>query len=194
MRSNVTAEMARMFLRYDAETGRLYCRVRWCRRVREGAEIGCDSRSDKRRRTTFFGENLYVYRLIWLMHYGHWPTAEIDHVDGDPTNNRLCNLREATHAENLQNIHVGPGKKKTSRYMGVHWCATRKKWKASITKGARSISLGTFDLESDAAAAYAKAKAIHHPFGAGRQAGHAVHLHRAADCAPASRQSAVIGK
>ena len=43
------------------------------------------------------------HRLAWLHANGHWPRHEIDHIDGNPSNNALANLREATHEENLRN-------------------------------------------------------------------------------------------
>ena len=44
-----------------------------------------------------------AHRLIWLHTYGYWPRHEIDHIDGNPANNALDNLREVTHEENLRN-------------------------------------------------------------------------------------------
>lgn len=49
------------------------------------------------------GRTYLVHRLIWLYHYGYmpnWPRV-IDHIDGDPTNNRLENLREVTLSQNI---------------------------------------------------------------------------------------------
>lgn len=54
------------------------------------------------RRVFANGKYEYVHRLIFLMHHGYVPKM-IDHIDGDPLNNNLSNLREATKAQNIYN-------------------------------------------------------------------------------------------
>lgn len=54
-------------------------------------------------RTDFKGFNLQAHHLAWVLHYGKWPEDCIDHIDGDKTNNRISNLRELSHRENLAN-------------------------------------------------------------------------------------------
>lgn len=44
-----------------------------------------------------------VHRLVWMYHNGVWPNASLDHINGIRTDNRIENLREATHKENLTN-------------------------------------------------------------------------------------------
>ena len=47
---------------------------------------------------------LLMHRVIWAWHNGCFPTMEIDHIDLDPTNNRIENLREVTQSENMRNM------------------------------------------------------------------------------------------
>lgn len=44
-----------------------------------------------------------AHRLIWRLAYGHWPESFIDHINGKKSDNRLCNLRLASAAQNSQN-------------------------------------------------------------------------------------------
>jgi hypothetical protein len=98
----------------------------------------------------YYGE----HRVIWLMHHGRMP-LEIDHVDGDPVNNRIENLRECTRSQNNQNRKQN-SRPTTSRYKGVFYNTQKKKWQATIHLVKRK-HLGFFDSEDDAAAAYDRA-------------------------------------
>lgn len=46
------------------------------------------------------------HRLAWRLHYGEWPVNEIDHINRNPSDNRIENLRDVTASENLQNRRV----------------------------------------------------------------------------------------
>lgn len=48
------------------------------------------------------GYRLGIHRIVWALTYGYIP-KELDHIDRDPTNNHISNLREVTHAENCLN-------------------------------------------------------------------------------------------
>lgn len=80
------------------------------------------------------------------------PKIFIDHIDGDPLNNRRYNLRLCTHAENMRNRNSASG---ASRFKGVHLC--RGSWRAVIQFNGKKIGLGSFSRESMAAKAYDKA-------------------------------------
>lgn len=101
-----------------------------------------------------------AHRLAWLYVYGKWPSGMLDHINGDPKDNRIENLRECSHAENMQN-HSSSGYGK-SGYLGV--TADRGKWKASICKDGKTRNLGRFDSPEAAHDAYSKAKEELHLF------------------------------
>ena len=81
--------------------------------------------------------------------------VDVDHINGCKTDNRRCNLRLCNHAENMRNQSTVKG---SSRFKGVYESQTPGKWKANITYTRpgfpRSIHLGTFSTEEDAARAY----------------------------------------
>lgn len=87
---------------------------------------------------------------------GRAPDDLWDHIDGNPANNLESNLRSATFSQNQANRKKFPGVF-TSKYKGVSWYPNRQLWRARITHQAKSILLGYFVLEDDAARAYDKA-------------------------------------
>lgn len=80
---------------------------------------------------------------------------QIDHINGNRLDNRKENLRLCNNAENNRNKLKS--KKGSSKYKGVCWHKASKKWKASITVNYKSIHLGYFSIEKDAAKAYNEA-------------------------------------
>lgn len=104
-----------------------------------------------------------AHRVAWAMVTGEWPgSLQIDHIDGDRSNNRIANLRLATNAENAQN--TGARSRNTSGYLGVVWFKPKRKWKAEIRAGGRYRHLGYFDDPAEAHAAYVSAKRELHWF------------------------------
>ncbi len=102
--------------------------------------------------------NFYIHRLVaecFLENYSEKLT--VDHINGDPTDNRLSNLRMATHA---QNIRAFRSKKKnaSSQYLGVFLDKRKKegtrKWHSMIGKDGEYHYLGYYHTEKEAALAY----------------------------------------
>lgn len=75
--------------------------------------------------------------------------------NGNPGDNRISNLREATSMTNAQN-RVRPSKNNAAGNLGIY--AQGGKWRASITCSGKSLSLGSFATEEDAQSAYLRAK------------------------------------
>jgi hypothetical protein len=108
------------------------------------------------------GEKYMAHRLIWVYLFGTPPTAELDHINGVRSDNRIENLREANRAENMQNKRKY--KNNSSGLVGVTWSHTRRKWTAHIQAGKIQKNLGFFCDKIDAYQAYLAAKAKLHPF------------------------------
>jgi hypothetical protein len=96
---------------------------------------------------------MYVHRLVALAHI---PNPEfkthVDHVHCDPTDNRACSLRWATHGENLRNSRRR--RNNTSGFKGVYRDKARGKWKAQICVDGRNRHLGYFENAESAGRAY----------------------------------------
>jgi hypothetical protein len=97
-----------------------------------------------------------AHRIIWKMVHGVDPLAEIDHANGDPLDNRLCNLREATHQQNMCN------RKPKRKNKGAYFHGRSGRWRASIMVSGREISLGYFKTPEAAHEAYVHAAHEHH--------------------------------
>lgn len=103
-----------------------------------------------------------AHRLTWAHVHGAWPAGELDHVNGNPNDNRISNLRECSHAENHQNRGVAANN--ASGLTGVGWHKLRQKWRADIKVNGKPRALGLFDTKEQAHEAYLAAKQINHSF------------------------------
>lgn len=99
-----------------------------------------------------------AHRIAWAMTYKRWPFGEIDHINGDRSDNRICNLRESTHQQNCMNRAKARNNK--SGYKGVSWHYVGQKWQAHISIGGKGIYLGLFDNPQQAYEAYQKAASL----------------------------------
>lgn len=84
----------------------------------------------------------------------------IDHIDGDPKNNRKSNLRVCTQAENSRNQRSQ--KSKASRWRGVSMCKSTGRWQVAIRVGGTRVWGGRFSDEIEAAQAYNQLAITHH--------------------------------
>jgi hypothetical protein len=100
----------------------------------------------------FNGREYPAHRLIWWLVYGELPIAFVDHVNGDKSDNRLCNLRLATDAQNKRN--VGKRAHNTSGFKGVTWDKINRRWLAHATLNGIGINLGRHSTKESAAEAY----------------------------------------
>lgn len=100
---------------------------------------------------------LLAHRVAWLLGTGDWPKDQIDHINGDRSDNRIGNLREVSNAENARNMSISVRNK--SGVPGVFFDARRNKWVANIGENSRTKHLGSFDDFELAVEAREKAKA-----------------------------------
>lgn len=108
------------------------------------------------------GKKYLAHRLAWYWVKGQWPENDIDHINGDRTDNRIANLRDVLHQINTQNWRR-PKPNNASGFLGVSRVRKNGKWLACIKLNGRSTSLGYFDTPEGAHEAYLKAKRANHP-------------------------------
>lgn len=158
--SVLTAERLRQLLDYDPVTGVFTRRMK-----RKGAKgVGTVAGfPDGHERPSGF-QYWYICidyrhykrsRLAWLHVHGAWPAGEIDHVDGNESNDAIANLRDVTRAQNSRNTR---GRKHSAaRLKGVRRMKNvvlRKPWSARITVGGAEKCLGYFATDVEAGEAY----------------------------------------
>lgn len=146
---------ANRLLRYDPVTGLLV----W-RESRGGVLAGAVAGYTRRNKYVWVrvcGAMYGAHRLAWLLSCRQW--AYIDHINGDPGDNRLCNLRPATHCQNMGNVKRH--RDNASSFKGVFFDAHRRKYQAQICVGGRKKYLGRFATPQEAHAAYAAAAKLH---------------------------------
>lgn len=129
----------------------------------QGDEAGT-KRNDGRFIVNLNGKLYLRYRVVWLLYYKKLPNGSIDHINGNPSDDSIINLRDATPDINSQNIFRCHKNKKSSKYLGVFMDKRKKnkKWRSSIMVNGENISLGYFLTEKEAYEVYMCAKSNLH--------------------------------
>lgn len=116
----------------------------------------CVNNGYARRADYSTGSPVAIFMAVAIMN----PPAgtEVDHINGNPLDNRRENLRIVTPQNNARNkVH----RKNSSGYTGVTWVKRINRWQATITVNNKTLNLGYFDIPRDASDAYQKAAAEH---------------------------------
>ena len=89
-----------------------------------------------------YNQTIHAHRIIWCWVHGEWAEC-IDHINGNPLDNRICNLRSVTREINQRNQKLH--KSNTSGRAGVSWNRFTQKWVAQVGHRGSSIYLGSYD-------------------------------------------------
>jgi len=170
----LTAEIARELLTYNLDTGKLYWKERSEKKYYKNYKISMKTwnarYAGKEAFTTisyretgkisglhggFFNKDFLAHRIAWLIYYGEWPKNQIDHINQDPTDNRIENLRDVTQVENLKNQALRSTN--TSGYLGVHFEKAKQKYRVRVQINNSSKHIGYYNTIEEAVAARAGA-------------------------------------
>ena len=143
----LTSELLRTLIDYDDSSGQFTWKARsGCSRADKifnskhaGKIAGCaDRRGYCYIRIRQFGM-FSAHRLAWLHVSGSWPKDEIDHEDGNPSNNAFVNLREATRSQNAANRGIHKNNKSGTK--GVSYNSRKGLWVAQAAMNGKVIKL-----------------------------------------------------
>ncbi|MFA6278358.1 MAG: HNH endonuclease signature motif containing protein [Pedobacter sp.] len=158
----ITPELLKEFFYYNKDTG-IFTRIKRSGSSKKGDianKINCIGYVY----ISFLNKKHLAHRLAWLYEYGYYPDYEIDHIDGNPLNNKIINLRKANSGENKQNIKRSSKNNKLG-VLGVCFIKSRNKFLAQIMINYKQKFIGYFNTQEEAYNAYVEEKRKLHPFG-----------------------------
>lgn len=158
----ITQELLKSKLNYDSCTGIFTWRETRTGTARKGSIAG----------TRYLGGYIYIqvnskrylaHRIAWMYTHGAFPPDGLDHIDGNPANNAISNLRPATQRQNTQNQRI-PQTHNTTGFLGVSLNKLSGKFRSLIRINGKLKHLGYFKTAEEASIAYLTAKRELHEF------------------------------
>lgn len=155
----MTVELLKANFHYAPDSGVLF-------KVINGALKPCQHMNDKGYLCAYIGNRRVVaHRVAWALMTGKFPVEGLDHIDGDRTNNRWSNLREANPTQNMCNSATKRMEQDLPRGVRRETRRTIPRFLARIQFKKRNISLGIFPTPEEASEVYQlAAEMLHGPF------------------------------
>lgn len=138
----LTQDYLKSILDYNVDTGIFTWKISNNRKIKIG-DIAGTIRPDKYIQIRINGKTYLGHRLSWLYVYGKFTEQTIDHINNNPSDNRICNLREASVQENMYNRKINKSNK--SGIKGICWHKCTNKWRARLTVNGKEKHIGLFD-------------------------------------------------
>ena len=143
-------------LDYDPESGVFLWRGGRGNRARIGTVAG-RAAPGRHRQISIKGQRYQAHHLAWLLVHGSWPTQLVDHANGNPDDNRICNIRQCTHSLNAANSR--PRSDSQTGVKGVAKSNTCERFEAYIRVGGQRRYLGLYKTVEEAALVAERARA-----------------------------------
>lgn len=150
------ADWLRAYCTYDPAIG-VFRRNKTVRRFKAG-EVMVGTTSHGYVRIWIDGKQHAAHRLAWLWMTGHWPAADVDHIDGNRANNAWVNLRQVDRSTNLENIHGAKSHNRSTGLLGAYRSSSPGRFVSRIQVRGKDKHLGSFGSALEAHAAYMTAK------------------------------------
>jgi hypothetical protein len=150
----LTPARLRELLDYDPATGRFTWRNKWRKGMNRSGLIAGSSRNNGRRAIRIDGADYLASRLAMLWITGHWPKQMMDHINGNPGDDRWCNLREVNGWQHNANSKA---RGQSCPLKGVYFEQRSQRYASQIKKHGHGIWVGYFDTAEEAHAAYRRA-------------------------------------
>lgn len=146
-KEDITREELMAILDYNPDTGIFRWKIHRNVNAIKGREAG-SVRRDGYIQVCVNYKKLLAHRLAWFMTYNIWPKYQIDHVNGNRSDNRLCNLREATPSQNSQNVIVKHCS--STQLLGVSFDRRRNKYRVRMWHEGKRLWLGYYSTAEEA--------------------------------------------
>lgn len=135
------------YLRYEPDTGFLF----WVKKTSPNSNAKAGDRAgslkDRGYRQIKFKGKLYgEHRIAWFLHYGEQPGVTLDHINEIKDDNRISNLRNATHQEQIVWRSQVSKKSDLPRHVSAHG----KRFQAQVTRDKKAHTIGTYATPEEA--------------------------------------------
>ena len=142
-------QLREIFTLRDNNTQPFLWKIKPSQSTKIGDVAGSLNKSDGYYVIKFGGIAYRLHRLVWIYHNGDIPDKMlVDHIDGNPLNNKIENLRLSTNSQNICNSKIPSTN--TSGVKGVHWDKSNNKWRAQMKINHKTKNLGSFDTIEEA--------------------------------------------
>lgn len=155
----IDVDTVKRFFRYDPDTGE-FRRIAFVNN--QGVLYQRESAVESKHQHGYYiavveGKRHRVHHLVFLYMTGSLPDKPVDHINGDRTDNRWCNLRLVEKVDNQKNQGVRTDN--STGCTGVYWYPPLSKYQAQITVAGKRVHLGYFGALEDAVTARRAAEA-----------------------------------
>lgn len=152
----LTQQRLHELLDYNSDTGSFRWKVASAARIKPDSTAGSLDNHGYIK-ITIKRKLFKAHRLAWLYVFGEMPNGQVDHINGDRSDNRIQNLRIVSNKQNQEN--VGPRSNNSTGFRGVSFNKKSGKYEAYITNNRKKTSLGMFDSPELAASVSAQRRA-----------------------------------